>query len=104
MTERVLAGTFEELRATGYLLIGTRQLPIAVFLDEDEEPRALDDRCPHLGSLLHLGEVRDGAVECHWHRAHFVLKTGCSLDPFADDVPTFPVEVEGESIFVVVGP
>src|SRR5580658_4172124 len=100
MSERVYAGTLAELRAAGYLTVGSRQAPIAVFLDEDGEPRALDDRCPHIGSLLHLGEVIDGTIECHWHRARFELKTGRCLHDFADDVPIFPVEVEGEAIYV----
>jgi nitrite reductase/ring-hydroxylating ferredoxin subunit len=33
----------------------------------------------------------------HWHHARFDLESGCTFDLWADDTPTFPVEVrDGE--------
>lgn len=100
MGERLYVGTLSELASNGYLLAGDKRLPICVFADAEGAPHALDNRCPHMDSLLHLGELHDGYIHCHWHAARFDIVTGCSIDEFVDDVPSFPVELEGEKIFV----
>jgi hypothetical protein len=46
--------------------------------------------------------VRDGLLTCHWHRARFDLAGGGTLDPFADNVRSFPVHVDDDDVFVVV--
>lgn len=102
MGQRLYAGTLSELRENGCLVAGDKRLPVCVFLGEDGEPHALDDRCPHMGSLLHIGEVKDGLVFCHWHDARFEITTGKSLDEFVDDVPSFPTEVEGDEVYVLL--
>ncbi len=62
---------------------------------------AVDDRCPHLGFPLHRGTVEQGLLTCHWHHARFDLCSGGTLDPFADDVRTYPVEVRGDRVVVL---
>ena len=66
---------------------------VAVVVFDRGTVHALDNRCPHLGFPLHRGTLRDGILTCHWHHAKFDLSSGCTFDPFADDVPTFQVEV-----------
>lgn len=39
---------------------------------------ALRDACPHMGSSLAQGRVRDGRVTCRWHSWSFDLATGVS--------------------------
>ncbi|MBV8696118.1 MAG: Rieske 2Fe-2S domain-containing protein, partial [Ktedonobacteraceae bacterium] len=40
-------------------------------------------------------------VTCPWHGAQFDIRTGRVLcGPAQQDVPTYPVKVEGESIFI----
>jgi nitrite reductase/ring-hydroxylating ferredoxin subunit len=73
---------------------------IILVLFEQGEVFALDNRCPHMGFPLHRGTVRDGVLTCHWHHAKFDLAGGCTLDPFADDVPAFPVEVRDGDVYV----
>ncbi len=68
----------------------------------DGRAYALDDRCPHMGFPLHRGTVEAGLVTCHWHHARFDLASGGTLDPFADDARAFPVEVEGDDVYLVV--
>ena len=68
----------------------------------DERPYAVDDRCPHLGFPLHRGSIEDGLLTCHWHHARFDLASGGTLDPFADDVRTYPVEVVDGRVLVGV--
>jgi nitrite reductase/ring-hydroxylating ferredoxin subunit len=70
--------------------------PILVVYDRGRV-FALDNRCPHMGFPLERGSVEDGILTCHWHHARFDLESGCTFDPWADDVPTCPVEIrEGE--------
>ncbi len=61
---------------------------------------AFDNRCPHMGFPLDRGSVEDGILTCHWHHARFDLASGCTFDLWADDVPTCPVEVRGEEVWV----
>lgn len=63
---------------------------------------ALDNRCPHMGFPLDKGSVADGILTCHWHHARFDLCTGGSFDLWADDTPSFPVEVRNGDVYVDV--
>jgi nitrite reductase/ring-hydroxylating ferredoxin subunit len=100
---RIDAGPLDELRKTGRLLTKIGTQPVCVLWD-GSSAYAVDDRCPHLGFPLHRGTVEEGMVTCHWHHARFDLTSGCTLDPFADDVRAYPVEVEDERVVVVVEP
>ena len=80
-----------------------RSQPICVFWS-DGAPFALDDRCPHMGFPLHRGTVESGLVTCHWHNARFDLGSGGTLDPWADDVRAYPVDVADGQVVVVVEP
>ncbi len=73
--------------------------PIAVFRHEGEV-FATDLRCPHMGFPLADGTVEDGILTCPWHHARFELSCGDTLDPFADDVDTYPTEVRDGTIYV----
>jgi nitrite reductase/ring-hydroxylating ferredoxin subunit len=61
---------------------------------------AVDNRCPHMGFPLSKGTVDDGLLTCHWHHARFELACGDTLDPWADDVQTFPVELRDGTVYV----
>jgi len=39
-------------------------------------------------------------LTCHWHHARFDLASGGTLNPFADDVKTFPVVLDGSEVSV----
>jgi nitrite reductase/ring-hydroxylating ferredoxin subunit len=81
--------------------IGSR--PVCVFW-EDGSAYAVEDRCPHMGFPLHRGTVQGGLLTCHWHHARFDLASGGTLDPFADDVPAYPVEIDDGELFVIIDP
>ncbi len=103
MGDRVRVGTVDELRQAGCLTAKAGGQPICVFWS-DGAPFALDDRCPHMGFPLHRGTVESGLVTCHWHNARFDLGSGGTLDPWADDVRSYPVEVDDGHVMVVVEP
>lgn len=100
---RVTVGTVDELRKRGLVTGKAGSQPVCVFW-HDGRAYAVDDRCPHMGFPLHRGTVENGLVTCHWHHARFDLASGGTLDPFADDVRAYPVEIEGDQVVVVVEP
>jgi nitrite reductase/ring-hydroxylating ferredoxin subunit len=88
----VRAGTLEELKAKGRLVVHGRHRPV-LLVYEHGHVFAFDNRCPHMGFPLERGSVEDGILTCHWHHARFELASGCTFDLWADDVPTCPVEI-----------
>jgi nitrite reductase/ring-hydroxylating ferredoxin subunit len=101
VAERVRVGSVTELEQRGCVVISAGGHGIAVFA-HDGRFFAVDNRCPHMGFPLSRGTVRDGLLTCHWHHARFDLEGGGTLDPFADNVRSFPVERDGDSVFVVL--
>jgi nitrite reductase/ring-hydroxylating ferredoxin subunit len=97
--EFALAGSLEELKAKGRLVVHGSHRPILVIYDRGRV-FALDNRCPHMGFPLERGSVEDGILTCHWHHARFDLESGCTFDLWADDVPTCPVEVRNGDVWV----
>src|SRR5690606_33645174 len=91
--------SLEELQRERFRVFSAEGRTI-LLIYERGEVFALDNRCPHMGFPLSRGTVRDGILTCHWHHAKFDLAGGCTLDPFADDVPAFPVEVRDGDVFV----
>jgi nitrite reductase/ring-hydroxylating ferredoxin subunit len=97
--EFVLAGSLEQLKAKGRLVMHGGHRPILVIYDRGRV-FALDNRCPHMGFPLERGSVEDGILTCHWHHARFDLESGCTFDLWADDVPIFPVELRNGEVWV----
>ena len=97
--EFALAGSLEELKAKGRLVVHGSHRPILVIYDRGRV-FALDNRCPHMGFPLERGSVEDGILTCHWHHARFDLESGCTFDLWADDVPICPVEVRNGDVWV----
>ncbi|NVH73567.1 Rieske 2Fe-2S domain-containing protein [Paraburkholderia sp. JPY432] len=97
--EFVLAGSLEELRAKGRCIVQGGHGPIVVICDR-ERVFALDNRCPHMGFPLERGTVEDGILTCHWHHARFDLESGCTFDLWADDVPSYAVQIRNGDVWV----
>jgi nitrite reductase/ring-hydroxylating ferredoxin subunit len=95
----VRVGTLAELAERGCMTTKLGNRPVCVFFDGGEA-FAVEDRCPHMGFPLHRGSVEDGLLTCHWHHARFDLASGGTLDPFADDVPAFPVTITDGEVHV----
>ena len=107
METRELSGTraasLEELREKGRLVVGLNGHTICL-LAEGDEVYAVDNRCPHMGFPLHRGTVSDGILTCHWHHARFDLCTGGTFDQFADELRRFPIEIDGDDVYVDLTP
>jgi nitrite reductase/ring-hydroxylating ferredoxin subunit len=101
--ELTRAASLEELRSKGRLVVGLNGHTVCL-LAEGGEVHAVDNRCPHMGFPLHRGSVADGILTCHWHHARFDLCTGGTFDQWADDLRRFPVEVDGDDVYVDLSP
>jgi len=97
--EFTLAGSLEELKLKGRLVVHGGHRPILVIYDRGRV-FGLDNRCPHMGFPLERGSVEDGILTCHWHHARFDLKSGCTFDLWADDVPICPAELRNGEVWV----
>jgi nitrite reductase/ring-hydroxylating ferredoxin subunit len=98
-TTSVRVGSLAELAERGCMTAKLGNRPVCVFFD-DGKVFAVEDRCPHMGFPLHRGTVEAGLLTCHWHHARFDLASGGTLDPFADDVPAFPVSISDGQVHV----
>src|SRR5262249_18671931 len=97
--EFAFAGSLDELKTNGRLVVHGSHRPILVVYDRGRI-FALDNRCPHMGFPLERGSFEDGILTCHWHHARFDLESGCTFDLWADDVPICPVEVPNGDVWV----
>jgi len=60
-TDFVRAGSLEELKAKGRLVVHGPHRPILVIHDKGRV-FALDNRCPHMGFPLDRGSIEDGTL------------------------------------------
>ena len=69
----------------------------------DGTVHAIGNLCTHEFALLTEGFVEGDAIECPLHQARFSIRTGKVLSEPADtDVPSYPVKVDGDDIYVGV--
>jgi nitrite reductase/ring-hydroxylating ferredoxin subunit len=69
----------------------------------DGQVYAIGNLCTHEFAILTEGFVEGEAIECPLHQARFSIKTGKVLSEPADtDVPSYPVKIEGDDIYVGV--
>jgi phenylpropionate dioxygenase-like ring-hydroxylating dioxygenase large terminal subunit len=61
-------------------------VPLVVFQGSDG-PAVFMDRCPHRGTALSGGRVREGAIECPYHGWRFGSDGACRAVPGSTTVP-----------------
>lgn len=61
---------------------------------------ALDNHCPHQGGPLGEGQIEEGWLRCPWHGYEYHPCTGKPPEGLDDNVPTYPIKVENDSIFI----
>jgi nitrite reductase/ring-hydroxylating ferredoxin subunit len=62
---------------------------------------ALEDVCGHQRMALSKGRLEGHEVECPLHFARFDVRTGTLVTgPMSEDVLTYEVRVEGDTIYV----
>jgi nitrite reductase/ring-hydroxylating ferredoxin subunit len=64
---------------------------------------AFGDSCRHEGGPLSAGMLINCTVTCPWHGWTYDVRTGKSIvPPVGLRVPTYPVHVEGDAVFVEI--
>ena len=79
------------------VVAGTKTLAVTHF---EGKYAALDNACPHQGGPLGEGSIENGMLRCPWHGWDFHPCTGKSPGSFDDGVPTYPIEVRDDGIYV----
>lgn len=59
--------------------------------------------CKHMKAPLDTGDIEDGVITCSWHQWKYELKTGKCLTRKNMDLKKYPVEIEGDDIFIILG-
>lgn len=68
-------------RALGVEALGTKFI---LFRDREGKVGVLDNACPHMGASLCDGKMRDGTVECPFHRWRFRRDGNVDHIPYSD--------------------
>ena len=78
MTESVQICPVDEVPAEGMKVVTLDGREVAV-INHGGKYYAVENRCPHMGGPLGLGQVKNGIITCPWHRFRFELETGRSV-------------------------
>ena len=80
--------------------VGDRQIALCRV---GEDFYAIDNVCTHAFACFTDGFIEDDQVECPLHQARFHIPTGKALTaPATEDLRTYPVKREGETVYVKV--
>jgi nitrite reductase (NADH) small subunit len=105
--------SLEQLRREGAVVARVGGREIGVVMDGDQ-PKAIRNRCPHMGAPLCLGTVREreaGApgsyrlagrrvLHCPWHGWEFDLDSGICPDDVRMRAAVYPVRVDDGRVMV----
>jgi nitrite reductase (NADH) small subunit len=81
-------------------LVSIGKHEIALFRLGDNTVKAVENRCPHKGGPLDQGMVSGNYVYCPLHDWKICLEDGKVQEPDEGCVRTYPVEVEGNRVFI----
>lgn len=102
MRETTVVARLDEIAPGKMLYVEIDGLPVALA-NVDGEILAFGDSCRHQGGPLSSGVLRDDIVTCPWHGWAYSVRTGKAVvPPVGIRVPTYPVQVEGDQIAVVI--
>jgi len=73
-----------------------------VLINDKGKIFACDNECPHQGSPMKAGIVKDGVISCPRHGWHFNLVDGASTDHPGFTLKTYYVEVVGDDIMIEI--
>jgi len=99
----ISVGTLDQLKEKGSITLLGNDRPILILWNEGS-PKAIDNRCPHMGFPLDQGTLVNGVLTCHWHHARFALDGGSAFDLFADDLITYDLRTVDGIIEVAATP
>jgi len=90
----------EDIAQLGARVVTSAHGNIAVFRNAEDEVFALLDKCPHKGGPLSQGIVFGRKVACPLHGWNICLDDGDAVAPDVGCARTFPVKVEGGTVYL----
>lgn len=63
---------------------------------------AIADSCPHQAASLCAGQLQGRLIQCRAHGLRFDLASGYLANSDTLKVATYPVEADGEQLFIVI--
>ena len=61
---------------------------------------ALSNVCRHQGGPIGEGRIVNGCITCPWHGFQYKAEDGCSPPPFTEVLPTYPVRIVGDTVYL----
>lgn len=102
MTRCRVAG-LDDVKPGDLMRVEAEGIPICLARLESGEVYAVSDICSHEEVELSDGDLQGMEVECPAHGSRFNVETGdVSGLPAEAPVPTYPVTVDGDDVFVEV--
>ncbi len=89
-----------EIPVRGARKVRLGDLEIGLFRLTDGRVMAVENKCPHKGGPLSEGIVTGDSVICPLHSWRIGLVDGQAHAPDAGCVKKFPVQIEGEDVFL----
>ena len=71
-----------------------------LLINVDGVLRAYSDVCPHLGTSLSRGSLKNGILTCATHQWQFDGQTGCGINPRNACLESLPLRIEAGEIFL----
>ena len=100
MGERIEVAKVGEL-ASGDMTLVEANGEMIVLLNVGGDLYAINDECTHASCSLSDGSLEDDTIECPCHGSQFNVKTGdVQVGPAYEPAPTYPVQVEGDTVYV----
>lgn len=97
-------GKLSDIPKLGARVVESPHGDIAVFRTAADEVFALRDKCPHKGGPLSQGIVHGKRVACPLHDWKIHLDSGLAVAPDEGCAASFPVKLEGETIYLSLTP
>ncbi len=100
MSDFVKVAVVEDIEEGGLMAVEVDDEPICLA-KVDGVVYAFTDNCTHIGGPLNEGDLEGYVLTCPWHGAQFDVRNGKVLcGPARQDIVTYPVKIDGESILV----
>jgi nitrite reductase/ring-hydroxylating ferredoxin subunit len=61
---------------------------------------ALSNVCRHQGGPIGEGRIVFNCITCPWHGFQYKAEDGCSPPPFTEVLPTYPVRIVGDAVYL----
>ena len=89
----------EDLPIGKSAIISAGEAEIALF-NYKGKYYAITNKCPHRGAPLGEGRIEEGIVICPNHEWRFKLENGANMQNPELFIPTYPVKVKNENIYI----